>query len=598
MGGTKREEDKQLAKEFRRDGTTATQHRDITKVRFANDPLIMKLSSSMILPLALVPSLVVAAHGLVVIAHRPPSFLLHAKGSPVTLTQHGRAAAVAARRWSRQRHPRVVGRGDDGNVFPLGMVRGGGGGSDDDDDIADDDGDDGESPPDEECDDAVGSSDDEVDAEEDVAVDDVGGDDDVDDGDESEDASTSLSTSSTSLSTSSSSSPSQGTEIGGGGASATAAPQQQQQSRNFGIVTALWASLVFDTLLNKSKRADLFPVATPSLLVPTALLSSGFALAFGVAFLLWRDMENRADEEGGGDGGRMGDWFLSLTSRGTVDSSNDDDDDEGDAAVAVASRTIRARLLLHLSVFGTLCLAGQSLGYRLSRAAPFLGLSAAAVNVHNVLACVSALTKKDEGGGSSGAMVRAALTRPVLSFRGGGEDVGKKRDRLTPFLFRLGAVAACARCIPACRRIHALASGLPGGVAESAMIVNDARQLSLQVASLARLTLFAGASNALHDATSSTSTCSDHFRNHPFFVTLSGMMGLGCLGVGGTILFESFVVSPGCSSLANAVLSQAVVGGVLLMMFGLFASWNSVVGFERHLRVSGLTGKQGVESSV
>ena len=486
------------------------------------------------------------------------------------------------------------------------MVRGGGGASDDDDDIADDDDDDdGESPPDDDDDDvddgdAVGSSDDEADVEEDAKVDDVGGDDDDDDGDESEEASTSLSSSSSS----SSSSPSRGTEIGGGGASAPAAPrqrqqQQQQQSRNFGIVTALWASLVFDTLLNKSKRVDLFPVATPSLLVPTALLSSGFALAFGVAFLLWRDMENRADEECGGDGGRMGDWFLSLTSRGTVDSSNDDDD-EGDAAVAVASRTIRARLLLHLSVFGTLCLAGQSLGYRLSRAAPFLGLSAAAVNVHNVLACVSALTKKDEGGGSSGAMVRAALTRPVLSFRGGGEDVGKKRDRLTPFLFRLGAVAACARCIPACRRIHALASGLPlsGGVAESAMIVNDARQLSLQVASLARLTLFAGASNALHDATSSTSTCRDHFRNHPFFATLSGMMGLGCLGVGGTILFESFVVSPGCSSLANAVLSQAVVGGVLLMMFGLFASWNSVVGFERHLRVSGLTGKQGVESSV
>ena len=64
------------------------------------------------------------------------------------------------------------------------------------------------------------------------------------------------------------------------------------------------------------------------------------------------------------------------------------------AQLPVASRTIRARLLLHLSVFGTLCLAGQSLGYRLSTAAPFLGLSAAGVNVHNVLACASALTKK------------------------------------------------------------------------------------------------------------------------------------------------------------------------------------------------------------
>lgn len=57
----------------------------------------------------------------------------------------------------------------------------------------------------------------------------------------------------------------------------------------------------------------------------------------------------------------------------------------------------------------------------------------------------------------------SALTWPVRSFRGGDEDVGKeKRDRrLTPLLFRLGAVTACARCIPACRRIYALASGLP-----------------------------------------------------------------------------------------------------------------------------------------
>ena len=76
------------------------------------------------------------------------------------------------------------------------------------------------------------------------------------------------------------------------------------------------------------------------------------------------------------------------------------------------------------------------------------------------------------------------------------------------------------------------------------------------------------------------------------------MMGLGCLGVGGKILFESFVVSLGCSLLADAVLSQAVAGGVLLNMFGLFESWNSVIGFDRHLRASGLTGKQGVESSV
>jgi hypothetical protein len=40
-----------------------------------------------------------------------------------------------------------------------------------------------------------------------------------------------------------------------------AVPQyQQQQSRNVGILAALWASIVFDTVLNESKQADLFPL--------------------------------------------------------------------------------------------------------------------------------------------------------------------------------------------------------------------------------------------------------------------------------------------------------------------------------------------------
>ena len=40
-------------------------------------------------------------------------------------------------------------------------------------------------------------------------------------------------------------------------------------------------------------------------------------MAFGIAFLLWRGMEDRADEESGDDGSRMGDWFLSLSSKAT-----------------------------------------------------------------------------------------------------------------------------------------------------------------------------------------------------------------------------------------------------------------------------------------
>ncbi|KAL3768625.1 hypothetical protein ACHAW5_004320 [Stephanodiscus triporus] len=323
--------------------------------------------------------------------------------------------------------------------------------------------------------------------------------------------------------------------------------------------------------------------------MPTALLSSGFVLASAVAFLLWRDMENRADGESdeGCDVDRMGDWFLSLSSRTTTDGVASASSDEG--AAAAASRTIRARLLLHLAVFGALCLAGQYAGYHLSSRAPFLGLSAAAVNLHNVLACVSALMK-EEGGRAT--MMRAAMTTPLRSLPSEErKDRDRRRLELTPFLFRLGAIVACVRCIPVCKLIFTLASGLlSGGVSESTAIVSNARQLSLQVASLARLTLFAGASNALYTSFSAYH-CS--FRHHPFFATLSGMLGLGCLSVGGAMLFESVV---SLSSSANAILSQAPLGGVLLMTFGMFATWNSVMGFEHHLRCSGLTGKRGVKS--
>ena len=220
------------------------------------------------------------------------------------------------------------------------------------------------------------------------------------------------------------------------------------------------------------------------------------------------DDEDDEDDEGD-DGGRMGDWFLSLSSRASDEKGAVADEEE--EAAAAASRTIRARLLLHLSIFGALCLVGQSGGYCLSKRAPFLGLSAAAVNVHNVLACVSALMKEE---GGKGMMIRSAMTTlPIRSLRKG--DDNERNDRrleLTPFVFRLGVMAACVRCIPVCKCICALASGLLlGRVAETTAAIGDARRLSLQVASLARLTLFAGASNALYAA---TSTCHRGFRHH------------------------------------------------------------------------------------
>ena len=143
------------------------------------------------------------------------------------------------------------------------------------------------------------------------------------------------------------------------------------------------------------------------------------------------------------------------------------------------------------------------------------------------------------------------------------------------------------RCIVVGKDIIALtfgllssAQGVGVGIESSTTIVNNARLLSLQVATLARLTLFAGVTNVLHTVTASP--VKDYLRHHPFFATLSGVLGLGCLGVGGMIMLETFILLS--SSSVNAISNQpAVLGGVLLMIFGTFASWNSVVGIKRHL---------------
>jgi hypothetical protein len=161
----------------------------------------------------------------------------------------------------------------------------------------------------------------------------------------------------------------------------------------------------------------------------------------------------------------------------------------------------------------------------------------------------------------------------------------------TPFLFRLGTVAAYVRCLVVGKDIIALTLGLLSsvagvGIASSTATVSNARLLALQVATLARLTLFAGVTNVLHTiSTTAASTVKeeDSLRHHPFFATLSGMLGLGCLCVGGTIMLETFLL---LNSVNTAIISNqpAVLGGLLLMLFGTFACWNSVLGIKRHLR--------------
>jgi len=322
--------------------------------------------------------------------------------------------------------------------------------------------------------------------------------------------------------------------------------QLSSQSRNFGIMTALWGSLFFDSILNTAKRAELFPVvegASTSLatLVPTTSLATGFGLAATVSFLLWRDMESRADILMSDDGtSSKGDWFLSLSSK-----SNDKNEEEIEK---FASKT-RTRLYLHLSMFGLLSL-GAHIGYYYSRDAPFLGMSAAIINIHNTLACISALIKESEGGLVGG--LKKLVSWPMSLFQSKKGEIGKLG--VSAFVFRIGSVAALMQCIPICRltslQVRSLATEASTSVA---------RLLCLKIASLARLSLIAGVSHTIY---TSFKTVGEESSRHPFFSVLSGMLGLGSLSVAGALIFDQ-----------SGLLGSSLV----LIVFGLTALWNSVL---------------------
>eukprot|EP00986_Skeletonema_menzelii_P008555 scaffold3643_cov132-Skeletonema_menzelii.AAC.5 len=328
----------------------------------------------------------------------------------------------------------------------------------------------------------------------------------------------------------------------------------QSQSRNFAIATALWSSLFFDSILNKAKRNDLFPliIQGAGVVNPSAALASGFAISSCVAFLLWRDTEIRS-ETLGGDESQKGDWFLSL-------SANNDDEDDAELETFVSET--RQRLLAHLSLFGILNIGAHG-GLLFTDQAPFLGMSAAIINVHNTLAYVSALVKEK----SLSGLIAQAVSWPISLFKSGRGEGAAKKEGLISYLFRLSAVAAWMRCIPVCKSLFALATG--AAALDTINIVDKARELSLTVAYLARLTLTAGVAKTLYAASASSV---DSIRNHPFFATLSGMLSMICFGVGGTMLYSSLIL--------NVSVSKALLGeSALLVVFALVTGYNSITSF-------------------
>jgi len=134
--------------------------------------------------------------------------------------------------------------------------------------------------------------------------------------------------------------------------------------------------------------------------------------------------------------------------------------------------------------------------------------------------------------------------------------------------------------MPMCSSITALFTTLSSGgaAATQSFIANNSRKLGLQIASLARLTLVAGVSHTLYASNVSKQKNSGR---HPFFAVLGGMLGLGSLAVGGAVLFDAF------KTLGSAnMLSEAVVGGIMMALFGTFAAYNSVTGMIANFKAS------------
>jgi len=195
-------------------------------------------------------------------------------------------------------------------------------------------------------------------------------------------------------------------------------------------------------------------------------------------------------------------------------------------------------------------------------------MSCAIINIHNTLACASALVK-EKG------------VRGLLPFKTTNQEEFKTRKGYLSRFFQLSSIIAWVQCIPACNELISLARGLLSYGAAAAIptavtTLNNARLLSLQSASITRLTLVAGVLHTFSLATATQNNAANPFRDHPFFATLSGIVSSVCLGVGGTMLF---VARASFSSSAGVVNKALLLEGMMLVLGGLVMGYYSVSGF-------------------
>eukprot|EP00978_Attheya_sp_CCMP212_P001499 scaffold3141_cov53-Attheya_sp.AAC.8 len=206
----------------------------------------------------------------------------------------------------------------------------------------------------------------------------------------------------------------------------------ETQVKSLKLASVLWLSLALDTTLNRTKREVVFGTLNgggPALVLASATLGAGFALAAAVSYILSMDLETDRDED------------AAVTT----------DDEEG---LGLGAQT---RLHLSLVAFGFINM-GSHLNANL---APYLGLTALFINGHNALVglngwskIILAMKKESESSSSMVTLSKewvAGIRSTLKSFLGNtGSEQGR---RMLSSFYVYAAVSAVMRLAPVATRL-------------------------------------------------------------------------------------------------------------------------------------------------